>query len=193
MEPLAVEQAKSRLVKAGEALQALKSATNYQMAESAWTDFLIAASTIYSKLEQGSKKNGKSRGWFGLKKRERKDDPLLRYLHQARNSDEHGIERVVERVPGSAAFGRTLRYGERVPVQIAPIDPITGKPGEFVEGFIPGQNIALIRVYDRRFNDFCDPPTEHRGKPVDSRFVYELGIVAFDYLTELLSEAETLI
>jgi hypothetical protein len=88
MNPSAVLQAKQRLLKLEKALSALRSATTVEDAEEAWTDFLLAASTIYSKLEQGSKGYAKTEPWFGKKKKERKDDPLLRYLHYARNSDE---------------------------------------------------------------------------------------------------------
>jgi hypothetical protein len=55
MDPAAVDQAKVRLQKAEKALQELQVATNYDEAESAWIDFLVAASTIYSKLQQGAK------------------------------------------------------------------------------------------------------------------------------------------
>jgi hypothetical protein len=115
MDAQAVERAKGRVRRAEKALQALKEATNYDEAEEAWSNFLLAASTIYSKLEQGSKSKGKSAGWFGRKKKERKDDPLLRFLHHARNSDEHGIERVAQR--GGNQFdltdGAKLKFNER--------------------------------------------------------------------------------
>ena len=92
----AVEQAKIRLAKAEKTFDAMRSSTTLEDMEEAWTDFLIAVSAIYSKLEQGAKGNSKSEGWFGRKKRERRKDPLLKYLHAARNSNEHGIERIVE-------------------------------------------------------------------------------------------------
>ena len=80
MDAEAITQAKSRLSRATRAVEDLKTATNASQAEDAWTDFLVAASTVYSKLEQGSKNFGKSQGWYGRKKKERKDDPLLRYV-----------------------------------------------------------------------------------------------------------------
>src|SRR5690606_27755019 len=116
MDPQAVEQAKIRLKKAETAIARLKSADSFEQAEDAWTDFLSATSTIYSKLEQGAKVNGKSSAWFGRKKKERKDDPLLRYLHYARNSDEHGVQRLVERrTKGDRPLfgGAPLKFGEK--------------------------------------------------------------------------------
>jgi hypothetical protein len=78
MDAQALELAKGKLQRADKALYALKTAMNYEEAEEAWSDFLQAASTIYSKFEQGSKSKGSSAGWFGLKKKERRSDPLLR-------------------------------------------------------------------------------------------------------------------
>jgi hypothetical protein len=52
MDAIAVEQAKGRLRRAEKAIQALEAADSFEAAEEAWTDFLLAAGTIYSKLEQ---------------------------------------------------------------------------------------------------------------------------------------------
>lgn len=139
MDSEAVEQAKVRLQKAEKALQELQAATNYDGAESAWIDFLVAASTIYSKLQQGAKSNAKSRAWYASKKKERKEDPLLRYLHQARNSEEHGTERVVAR-GGSAKdiLGRPLKFGERVAHKIQIHDKENNAPkGEPIDAYPP--------------------------------------------------------
>ncbi len=116
MDAQAVEQAEAKWRKAKKSLEILRAAKNYEGAEEAWSDFLLAASTIYSKLEQGSKSKGSSGGWFGRKKKERKDDPVLRYLHYARNSDEHGIERVAARggnLVDITAGNEPLKFNER--------------------------------------------------------------------------------
>jgi hypothetical protein len=105
MDPAAVQHGQTRLRKAEKAIEALKSATDFESAEEGWSDFLQAPPGIYSKLAQGANVKGSSFGWYGRKKKERKDDPLLRYLHFARNADEHGIERVVSRVHNGPFFG----------------------------------------------------------------------------------------
>lgn len=189
----AVEQAKTKLAKAERSLQSLKEASGFEMAEDAWTDFLLAVSGIYSKLEQGSKGEGKSEAWFGKKKYDRKKDQLLRYLHFARNADEHGIERIVIRDQGSSFLRRKMKFGERVPVRISPVDPSTGLLGPSDEAFVPGPALGLIRVHDRRFGDSCDPPTEHLGNTIEHRFPYDTAINAMPYLRTLISEAEGLV
>jgi hypothetical protein len=196
LDPIAVEHAKRRLRKAERAIDALKAATDFDSAEEAWTDFLLAASAVYSKLEQGSKANGKSAGWYGRKKKERRDDPLLRYLHHARNSDEHGIERIVERYNDTGPiWGHRPKFGERIPVTIQAIDPNTHELiGEAVPGFYPGSTIKLIRAVDTRFNDFCDPPQSHLGSRIRyCREPVDIGELGLGYLRALVAEAEELV
>jgi hypothetical protein len=149
MDAQAVEQAKARLQRADKALYALKIAANYDEAEEAWSDFLLAAATIYSKLEQGSKSKGTSAGWFGRKKKERRDDPLLRFLHHARNSDEHGIERVAERGGNQRDLGgKPLMFNEYREHIIADVrDPTTGEIKlQNIKAILHGPSLIMIRA-----------------------------------------------
>jgi hypothetical protein len=185
MDSTAVEQAKSRLLKAEKSLDAMKAAKSVGDAEEAWTDFLLASSTIYSKLEQGAKGCSKSVPWFGRKKNERRSDPLLRYLHFARNSAEHGIERVAATSPPNWSYdGRPLGFNERVPIKWQRTDDLTRQPiGEQMDGVLAGPTLKPIRCHDRRFNDFCDPPSTHLGNEIVYRdFINDLAQTALPYL-----------
>jgi hypothetical protein len=199
MDSQAVEQAQSRLRRAKKALEALKTATNYEEAEEAWSDLLLASATIYSKLEQGSKSKGTSAGWFGRKKKERKDDPLLRYLHHARNSDEHGIERVAARGGNQRDVigGKPLKFNERREYIIKEVrDPNTGElKAADIKAYLYGSSLQMIRVHDRRFGDHCDPPTEHLGKKIEleDNFLIGVGAMGLTYLSNLIQEAEQLV
>lgn len=194
MELAAVEHAERRLAKAEKSLSALGIATSFDEAEEAWTDFLLAVAGIYSKLEQGAKSKGSSLGWFGRIKKIRRDDPLLRYLHHARNSDEHGIERVVRRfTQNGELWGRRPQYGERIPVTLQQIDD-AGQPfGDEFEAMFQGDTIKLIRVVDRRYGDCFDPPQTHLGNEV---LYYEepldVGRLALAYLKTMVAEAAAL-
>jgi hypothetical protein len=190
----AVLQAKARLGTAERSLAAFRSATEIEVAEEAWTNFLISVSAIYSKLEQGAKDSNKSSPWFGEKKHERKVDPLLRYLHLARNSNEHGIERVVSTTPNNRWQGRELKFNERIPVKISPGDPVTGPTGPFVGAVAAGSTLTPIRVYDTKHGGYCDPPETHFGVAIQLRgFVDGLAEVAIPYFRKVLTEAEALI
>jgi hypothetical protein len=196
MDPSAVEQAKQRAIKAQKALAAFKAATTFAEAEEAWTDFLIAASAVYSKLEQGAKGHPKSEPWYGKKKKERRDDPLLRYIHHARNSNEHGIERVVGTTPPNYdGTGKPLKFNERYPVKFKVHDPVTKQQiGDEMEGVFAGPTLKPIRVYDRKHGDYFDPPEMHMGAEIPYRdFVDGLGAVALCYLSSMIVEAESLL
>lgn len=191
MNPVAIEQAKIRLQKAERALTDLKSAEYFDDAESAWSDFLLAASGIYSKLEQGAKGYPKSEPWFGTEKKLRKSDPLLRYIHFARNADEHGIERVTDR----SLDNLNLKFNERFSMQAQRLDKKTHEPvGNPIDVVMAGPTIKLVRVYDRRFGDFVDPPETHLGQavPFGTSFPHDVGEVALGYLRKMIERAEAL-
>lgn len=192
MNPAAIEQAKNRLQKAEKALAELSAAEYFDDAEDAWSDFLLAASGVYSKLEQGAKGFPKSEPWFGREKRLRKTDPLLRYIHFARNADEHGIERVTDR----SLENIDLKFNERRPFSAQMLDQHTEEPvGEKFDVVLAGPTIKLVRVHDRRFGDYADPPEMHLGKiiPFASSFPHELGQAALEYLASMIDQAEGLV
>ena len=187
----AIEQAKIRLQKAEQALSALRSAEYFDDAEIAWSDFLIACAGIYSKLEQGAKGFPKSEPWYGTEKNLRKKDPLLRYLHFARNADEHGIERVTDR----SIDNLNLKFNERQHKQMRLVNQQTHDPiGDPIDVIVAGPTIKLIRIYDKRFGDFADPPQTHLGCPTafGSTFPDELGDLAITYLRSMIGRAEKL-
>ncbi len=191
MNPNAIEQAKARLHKAEKSLAELKAAEYFDDAESAWSDFLLAASGIYSKLEQGSKGYPKSDPWFGAEKNLRKTDPLLRYIHFARNADEHGIERVTEQ----SLDNLNLRFNERQHVTGQILKENSHEPeGAPFDAVIAGPTLKVVRVYDRRFGDFADPPETHLGVPVrfGHTFPDEIAEVAIRYLRYMIERAEKL-
>lgn len=196
MNPAAVDQAKQRLVKAEKALAELISAKNFREAEDAWIDFLAATSAIYSKLEQGAKGNPKSEPWFGHKKHERKNDPLLSYLHHARNSSEHGIERTVSQTPENRdGFGRPLGFNERIgPFKFQAHDPKTGELKAEGDAVFAGPTLKAVGVVDQRYGDVFDPPRTHLGREIPfSDFADGLATQAITYLKSLLREAESLL
>jgi hypothetical protein len=196
MDAHALEQAKAKVRRAEKALYELKVATNYDEAEEAWSDFLLAASTIYSKLAQGSKSKGTSAGWFGRKKKERKDDPLLRFLHHARNSDEHGIERIAERGGNARDLGgKPLMFNEYREHVIEDVrDGVTGEiKMKDIPAILHGPSLGMVNVRDR--GNYYDPPTEHLGKTIaleDNSLIGVAGL-GMAYLSNLVADAESLV
>ena len=188
MNQKAINQATDRLKKATAAGDRLISARSYQDFESAWSDFLLAASGVYSKLEQGSKGHGPSEAWFGRRKHERKGDPLLSYLHHARNADEHGIEPISKFDEGSWAIGGGGHYQLDAKTDLK-VTHISGPPPTLT---IQPSRVTLVRIKDTRFGDYFDPPTEHLKIPLDDQSPVAVARLALKYLDSMISDAATL-
>lgn len=193
MKPSAVHQAYERLERARSAAAPLADPDRpYGRLRVDWSDFIMAASTIYTKLEQGSKGNRKSESWFAMQKHKRRKDPLLRYLHAARNSDEHGLE--VGTGPG--AFATTLHESAAVKVDAAGIHLDFDKgtspapPGtdlfQITIGFYP------LPVTDARFNEQFIPPSSHLGRPIVNPTAAAIAMLALSYLEQMIAEAAAL-
>lgn len=173
--------------------------SDFTNANTAWWQFLMAAGGIYSKLEQGAKVNAKSLGWFGRHKNLRKTDPLLQYIHQARNTEEHGLE-------GSSSFVgmRATKPGPGVSIYHKPsgeidyiVVPRSGKKGDQVVQLVaPG--LRLVPVIDGRSGKRFDPPTSHLGvalsgeNEMDIDHPLIIARLAFSYLETMIKEAEEL-
>lgn len=197
MNPRAIDQAQLRLARLVLAEEALCLAKTYEALESAWVDFLTAASTIYSKLEQGAKGFGPSEAWYGRKKNERRTDELLRYIHHARNSEEHGIDDVTQRwdehrylTPNGDVFGINVPHGEAITDL-----HFVGADGERIEmNGVINPLIKLVEVHDWRYRDSFAPPKTHLGENlpevIDPAYIASL---ARQYLIAIIDEAKTLV
>ncbi|WP_172350838.1 hypothetical protein [Mesorhizobium sp. NZP2298] len=198
MKPIAVDLANNKLLLAEQSCARLQQANNYEAAEQAWADFLVAVAATYSKLEQGAKGVGRSEAWFGRRKHQRKTDPLLKYLHFARNSDVHGIEHITHRdvptIDGKPMGFLPEHFGREIPLKVQRADPITHEPiGEPSDATLRGPNIVLRTVTNAKFGDECAVPTQHEGHAIDvptPQIIAELGL---KYLTAMVAEARSLI
>ena len=193
MHKKAVEQARERLRRAEAALpdiNELQDAFVYEKFELAWSNFLLAASTIYSKLEQGAKSDKKSGEWFARIKHERRTDPLLSYIHHARNADEHGLQdftkrRTPELVPtDSNSTVQRDADGNMVGINFT--------VGRSSSGIILPSRSDLATVYDDRYNDSFDPPTEHLGEPLPDQKPSTIAHLAYDYLRKMVDVADAM-
>ena len=191
MNPIAVTQAKEKLERAKSAIIKLQHSKTFAERSASWADFLVASSGVYSKLEQGSKSNGKSTAWFGRKKHDRKKNPLLSYIHHARNTEEHGIAPTTERKNGSLTisgdFSLKGDIGSGGTLNITPLPD-----GRFPVVEIEKPTIILVGVTDDRFGDSFDPPNEHLGTPLSNNSPLTVANLAIAYLSILIEEASKL-
>jgi hypothetical protein len=188
MKEFALREAGSRFERAKAAFYRMQAATTHNEREAHWSDFLMMANGIYPKLEEGAKGCGKCEAWFGRKVRVRKKDELLRYLHHARNTDEHTIDgttyQTFEFVIGADCQAVGIRFDEAghiVPVQVGS-DP----------GTVRGVTTAKP-VTDKRFNDTFEPPKIHLGRPIENaEDITVLAQLGLTYVCDMLNEACTL-
>lgn len=214
MERKALIKAQSRLRNAQVAVEQLAASNSSDEYYDAWSTFIHNAKGIYTVLQQGAKINPKSNQWFGTKNSFRRNDELLRYVSEARNDDEHGIEPIMEQKPDEMLVGvnepgasRTFRdaYGntvsgaggaayrfvgpnsdrEAIRWQIRPTD---GLPVKSV--FHPA-GVYLKAVHDRSKVRY-EPPKKHRGLDLKSGTPLEVASLTLTYLKELVEEAEKL-
>lgn len=199
MKAVALAKAGDHLELAEEAAKGLTLDGGFKLYERAWSEFLSQVSRFYSKLEQGAKGTAKSEGWFGHKKGERSDDPLLSYLHQARNADEHGLDYITAKGADCVnvhmtkdvkeihvAFDMMVDKAGRVHVR----DPKTNTP-EAVDHFeLINPRVELVTVKNRGHS--FDPPNMHLGKPIVENGPPSVAKLAISYLRDMLDEASKL-
>jgi hypothetical protein len=193
MKRTALQKARDRLRVAEDAFERMKKTEiGSDEFDHLWYNFLVSQNSVFSSLEQGAKEASPSKGWFDRKKHERKTDPLLKYLMQARHSDEHSLRPSIVRrsrlgavsnspgtlvtPPGGSKTGKLnirIKVGMDTSVQLLP-------PGEF-----------LVPVFDRNKNRY-DPPGTHLGKPMEHRSPMAVADLCVQYLRKMISEAEAL-
>lgn len=185
----AIEQSKIRLARAKSAAWVIQNGLEPQVISEAWWTFLVCASAIYSKLEQGAKGCGKSQAWYGRKKQERKKDELLSYIHHARNSEIHGLD--VSGV-GHGIDVRAARGCEVIRDETGAWVGLNVEQGREVSVKVVPPGLVLKQVKDERYGDFFDPPLMHRGMPIQEPVAESLVGLAYEYLEKMVREAERL-
>jgi hypothetical protein len=201
MVPKALAQATQRLAKVRAEVERMQTPLTFSQFEDAWAGILMASGVIYSKLEQGAKNNGKSAAWFGRLKHVRRTDELLRYIHHARNAEQHGIDngaqpiarRVREVIAGDGYEIIDSKVGfdhGETSVRLTE----TPKPGpiKINAKWTHLSAVRLTTVKDELHGDLYDPPTSHLGKPLSDRSPKAVAEAALAYLTALIHEASLL-
>jgi hypothetical protein len=191
----AIEHANIRFEQAVLALSKLRDAESYETAERGWQDFLTATGGIFAKLEQGAKISGQSLAWFGRLKHQRKNNPVLKYIHFARNAQEHGLERVTRRDQDANLAGGPLPFGKRIQYDNCKYTDAWGNQiGELFTAWAYGPSVKCVLAKDSRYGDECPPPIEELARtgkfgadPVD------LAEIALPIIREIIDDAIKLV
>lgn len=167
----------------------MRAAKSFAEFEEAWADFLSRVDRVWNKTEAHYSRSPKWHGWGGKYSALRTKDPLLSYLVQARNVDEHGIANVVEESPGSVSIGvgpkGWARY-KNLTIHNGNVSfEAEGDPLVVVQPARP--RLVPVANRGRKF----DVPTSHLGNAVDHDDVIKLADTALRFYEDLLSAAET--
>ena len=157
--------ANRELKRVARAHRRLSSADSFDDAEDAWADFLAHANKVYLKLRAACHGQGLDWMWWRKIMDERRDDPLLAYIHHARNSDTHRLEETVEWIPIGAHT-----------VQVPGLGDVA-----------TGPHLRALSVTDK--DVVYLPPTEHFGGPIPYPQADAISALATRYLDELVIAA----
>ena len=200
MHPNAISKARLRLGKAKECIAGLRKARNHTEFSAFWVDVLIALNGVPNLLQEGAKTDAHSQQWYGCKKRIGRKDPLLSYMYQARNAEEHGLREVI--ATRERWFGIDLVIGDRLPTNVL------GKFTVIVEYynakvciiFEEGSKLQPIKVFfkeailtevhDDRFRLTFEVPNAHLGQPLKNPLPITAARLTYDYYCGLVDEAE---
>jgi hypothetical protein len=193
MKKSASEKILKRLRMANSEYNNLKNARDFEQFEEIWYKVLVCGNAVDMILET-SMKVGKEQPWYGVKIKLRREDPLLSYMHAARNVDEHGLEPVIVEEPGALVIGVG---GESVHLKSLRI--VNGKI-EFLDAEQPDGSAPtilqiprrpkLVSVFDVRSKKNFDPPIQHLGKIIDDTSPVGVAKVWIGYLNSVVNEAQ---
>jgi hypothetical protein len=154
----------------------------------AWTSWVVDVNRVWSRLA-GAMTGGKYVGIHGRLKKERKDDPLLQYVHQSRHSVEHRGEPLAKVMfectpigPPIEASGISFTVTDNLGVQHVHSGPMQQmRAGPTRAELAPVTNEG--RVYP--------PPTEHLGKNIANPTPLSCATLVMDYLDRTLEKIGT--
>lgn len=185
MNDKALSQAKSRVQAAKKKLEDMLLSGSPNDTCALWSEFLTEHNKAYQKLYRATE-TGKSKIWADKLKNTRKCDELLRYIHHARNADEHGIEDITASDPSVLTIGDP---GEDVHIEYLNINGpnVSGKVHHGTVRWYPPR-VRLIPVKDR--GEIYDLPHVHLGEEISPDSPFRLGELACKYLESVIREAE---
>jgi hypothetical protein len=199
MDSPALQKCLERFENAKAALQRLESSLDLKETASAWSDLIMAACSLFSKLQQAAKTaGGGAKSWFDRVKNERDTDTLLSYIHHARNADYHGLEDIT-RIANRQA---TMRIQE--PFDPKKLDGVkvtigmdsTGAPEIRVSDGAPisvehykQPTVVLVEIKDKRNKISYPTPSTHLGKQLEDTRPLAVGRLTVSYLASVMDEA----
>ena len=182
-------QPRTQLTKARASLGSMKHSQSFEGFEEHWKNLLHQVERAWTKALS---KYGSDQGWRALRDKYdalRRTDPLLAYVKNARDADEHTIDDILSHEPGgigiNPAEGNSL-YIERMEIDRGVIS--IKSPQRLRVDFIPDKT-KLLPVTKR--DGTYAVPTSHLGGAVDPTNVVDVAEKAIAFYEKVLDEAES--
>jgi hypothetical protein len=179
-------RSKRELRAAKASVQAMREATSFEAYALAWQTFLVRLERVWVKAERECQAfRNQFQPWQGTFTRKRKNDPLLRFLHHARNVDHHSIQPTAcERIIG---FTLEIPPSGEVELHLDTEKQQLKFVGKCKITDLLPPAVILLSIVDSGTR--YDPPTEHMGQKLtatDPLAVAEKGLAFYeDFLSQL--------
>lgn len=181
-----LKQARSDLNKAKERIEIMKTAKSLDEYENLWRDLLNDLDKCWNKSYQDPIKYPRFQPWQGAFVSKRKSDPLIKYLKQARDAENHSIQEIVEKEHGGVGFRfvGNRGYVESMSFKDGVLNH-KGTPAIFQ--FDPAK-INVKSVTNKGHSTI--PPLYHLGQPIKNAnspiALSELGVAFYEkYLMDI--------
>jgi hypothetical protein len=177
------------LRRCNELLQQLASAKSPAEFDDTWQRFLGHLERVWNKCQNHFGRSPKWNGWKGRFEKQRRTDPLLSYLTNARGAHEHTVSDITNKKPGSIGIGAGPSGSVHIRhLQIGLGGQLRGDwDGDLAVTFIPGR-VDPAAVTNR--GKAYEVPTSHMGAPLPDTTALTLGKHGLVYYEGLVTEAE---
>lgn len=191
LEPKPPRKARTRFRRAYKSFVAAQRADTFKEFEDAWDDFLIHSDTVFEQIKATCAKDQKLLTWHGERQAVRRKDPLLKYLWEARNANEHSVQTV-------SSF-RDAEYAILPPRDGSPftLNGVIGGPNtNFTltsHGAEPprvwiNQPTVIVLPVRARDGQIYNPPTTHLGERLAEGSPLEIAYKALKFMDKLITE-----
>lgn len=172
-----------------ELLEQLALAKSPDEFDDVWQRFLGHLERVWNKCQNHFGKSPRWSGWKGRFEQQRRTDPLLSYLTNARGAHEHTVADITSKKPSSIGIGAGPSGSVHIKqLQIGPGGLVQGEwNGDLAVTFFPGR-VDPVAVTNRGRTYLV--PKSHMGSPLPDTAALTLGKHGLAYYECLIKEAE---
>lgn len=185
------DKPKQELQKARDARDLLEGAGTLPFIEEQWKEYLRRLERAWNKLEGHYSRSPKWSGWQSRIVALRRTDPLLAYLKNARDVEEHSVVDITQTDEGELHINAAEPGGK---LHIKKLVIGAGGQVEYFEAGSPfkmehtGPKVRLVPVKNR--SRTYDPPNRHLGQPIDNGNLVAVMEAGLAFYEKALADAE---